>query len=196
MTNYKNGPEEIKRIPRMPDAVLECLIRDSLFYELANRYEGENRDRLHGLMHDTAEEVLARVSLAAPSIASSAPADELPPLPKAGVTTDTHIDGKGHPAFTVDQMRAYAAAAIAAQQAAPKAALTDEQIHLIAVDCFGIPACAGERQFARRIEAAAGPNEGMLKCLWWIQNNPGAHPNNVRAVVAAALASLPAMEGA
>lgn len=75
MSNYENGPEEIKRIPRMPDAVLECIISRSLFRDHANRYEGEDRDRLHGLMHDTAEEVLARVSLAAPSVASDAPAD-------------------------------------------------------------------------------------------------------------------------
>lgn len=72
MSNYENGPEEIERIPRMPDAVLECIIDHSLFRYLANRYEGEDRDRLHGLMHDTAEEVLARVSIATPSSANGA----------------------------------------------------------------------------------------------------------------------------
>ena len=49
---------------------------------------------------------------------------ELPKLPKAEVTTDTHIDGKGHPAFTVDQMHAHAA--LASDNALEDAALKAE----------------------------------------------------------------------
>ena len=61
--NYQNGPQEMPRVPRLPDAVIECLIMHSMFRELANRYVGEDRDRLFGLIHDVAEEVLARVEL-------------------------------------------------------------------------------------------------------------------------------------
>ena len=130
MSNYENGPEEIKRIPRMPDAVLECIIQHSLFKNLANRYEGEDRNRLHGLMHDTAEEVLARVSLATPSPANGADPDDMAAsydhstddkrmevlkglrdgavgeMPKPALRTDMHIDGKGVPAYSADQLRA------------------------------------------------------------------------------------------
>lgn len=42
--------------------------------------------------------------------------DQLPPLPEADVRTDCHIDGFGEPAFTADQMRSYAARAVAAER--------------------------------------------------------------------------------
>jgi len=63
MTNntYNNGPEGMPRVKRMTDSVLGCLIDGSRFRYLANRYEGEDLDRLHALMHDVAEEALARV---------------------------------------------------------------------------------------------------------------------------------------
>lgn len=125
MSNYENGPEEIERIPRMPDAVLECIISRSLFRNHANRYEGEDRDRLHGLMHDTAEEVLARVSLAAPSVASAANCDELPlPTP---CNTVFYPNGTAYLAkkvpgpkayFDSDQIRAHARAAVLAEREA------------------------------------------------------------------------------
>jgi len=57
---YESGPEGMPRVKRMTDAVLDCIIRGSLF-SIFDTYVGEDRDRLHGLMHDTAEEVLARV---------------------------------------------------------------------------------------------------------------------------------------
>lgn len=69
MRHYKNGPKEIKPIPRMTGSTFHCLIRDSLFRDFAHQYEGENLDRLHGLMHDVAEETLARVSIDTPAIA-------------------------------------------------------------------------------------------------------------------------------
>jgi len=37
---------------------------------------------------------------------------ELPPLPKEKVATDMHMDGKGFPAFSSEQMREYARAAM------------------------------------------------------------------------------------
>jgi hypothetical protein len=70
--NYENGPSGMSRVPRLPDAVIECLIRHSMFRDLANRYDGEDRDRLFGLIHDVAEEVLARVEL--PKTAPAQPA--------------------------------------------------------------------------------------------------------------------------
>lgn len=70
MRNYKNGPKEIVPIPRMSDSTFHCLIRDSLFRDFAHQYEGENLDRLHGLMHDVAEETLARVAVIAPPVAA------------------------------------------------------------------------------------------------------------------------------
>lgn len=62
----------------------------------------------------------------APLPENSAPV-ELPPLPKASVTTDTHIDGKGHPAFTADQMREYARAAIAQRAGSDEDVIGDFQ---------------------------------------------------------------------
>lgn len=59
---YENGPEGMPRVERMPYAVLDCIIEHSLFRWIGNGLMGEDRDRLHGLMHDTAEEVLARVA--------------------------------------------------------------------------------------------------------------------------------------
>ena len=110
MSNYKNGPEGMPRVPHMPDAVLDCLIRDSLFKYLANAYEGENLDRLYGLMHDVAEEALARVSLpAAPAPTEQA---ELPPLPTSFQQL-VRLDGSMCDAFTQNQMCAYAREAIA-----------------------------------------------------------------------------------
>jgi len=38
---------------------------------------------------------------------SQPPDGEFPVLPDAAVSTDTHIDGKGHAAYTADQMREY-----------------------------------------------------------------------------------------
>lgn len=66
---YENGPEGMPRVQRLPHAVLNCLIDHSLFRLIGGGLEGEDLDRLHGLMHDTAEEVLARVSLPAESAA-------------------------------------------------------------------------------------------------------------------------------
>ncbi len=88
-------------------------------------------------------------ALAAPSAASDAPG--LPPLPKASVTTDTHIDGKGHPAFTADQMQAYARAAIAASL--PKQALTEEQISKAAryLSDFSSDQCSVDKDDAWKI---------------------------------------------
>lgn len=58
--HYESGPEGMPRVKRMTDSTLDWVIRDSLFNVL-DSYHGEDRDRLHALMHDTAEEVLARV---------------------------------------------------------------------------------------------------------------------------------------
>ncbi len=62
-THYENGPEGMPRVERMPHAVLECLIENSLFKYIAHCHaeDSEDRDRLHALMRDVAEEVLARV---------------------------------------------------------------------------------------------------------------------------------------
>lgn len=59
-SHYNNGPEGMPRVKRMTDSTLNCIIRDSLFI-IFDAFEGEDRDRLYGLLHDTAEEVLARV---------------------------------------------------------------------------------------------------------------------------------------
>lgn len=59
-TYYNNGPEGMQRIERMTDSTLNSIIRHSLFASL-DSFSGEDRDRLYGLMHDTAEEVLARL---------------------------------------------------------------------------------------------------------------------------------------
>jgi hypothetical protein len=58
---YENGPEGMPRVKRMPSAVLDCIIQHSLFRYLGDALEGEDRDRLYGLMHDTANEALARI---------------------------------------------------------------------------------------------------------------------------------------
>jgi hypothetical protein len=189
MRNYKNGPEEINRIPRMPDAVLECIINNSLFREHANRYEGEERDRLFGLMHDTAEELLARVSLAAPSVANAAPAGELPPLPEplddrklfklvnalgafgGGVSRDSigpqqeavaNLD-----AYFMGMMQAYARAAIAALPK-PVVAMTDERIKEIIFDAHaddGMGEDIDLIKLCRAILAAAGPDAALVEAL-------------------------------
>ena len=59
---YEYGPEGMPRVERMPDMVLNCLIDHSLFRYFAAGLNGEGRQRLHALLHDTANEVLARVS--------------------------------------------------------------------------------------------------------------------------------------
>ena len=77
---YEYGPEGMPRVKRMPDAVLDCIIDHSLFRYLGGALEGEDRDRLHGLMHDTANEALARIDgwpAAAPVVGEV----ELPALP-------------------------------------------------------------------------------------------------------------------
>jgi hypothetical protein len=58
---YENGPEGMPRVERLPHAVIECLINHSAFRYLATYLDGENRDCVHRLIHDVAEEVLARV---------------------------------------------------------------------------------------------------------------------------------------
>lgn len=42
--------------------------------------------------------------------------DQLGPLPEASTRTDWHIDGYGEPAFTEDDMRAYASQEVAAER--------------------------------------------------------------------------------
>jgi len=56
---YGNGPKGMPRVQRMPDAVLDCLIRGSPY-----RYCDIDAQRwmLYSLMHSVAEEVLARVA--------------------------------------------------------------------------------------------------------------------------------------
>jgi hypothetical protein len=76
---YENGPEGMPRVKRMPSAVLDCIIDHSLFRYLGGALEGEDRDRLYGLMHDTANEALARIS--AWPVAPAVGEDGLPPLP-------------------------------------------------------------------------------------------------------------------
>jgi hypothetical protein len=58
---YENGPDGMPRVKRLPHAVMDCIIKNSLFRYLGSALEGEDRERLYGLMHDTADEVLARV---------------------------------------------------------------------------------------------------------------------------------------
>lgn len=58
----------------------------------------------------------AEVALAAPAVANGAA--ELPPLPNPAVSTDMHYEGRGRPAFSADQMQAYARAAVLAERAA------------------------------------------------------------------------------
>src|SRR5438105_9697283 len=98
-----------------------------------------------GIQKDTA--------IAAPAVANAAP--EFPEPQSLIVAADI-----GHRAYSADQMRAYGqACALAAQ--APQAALTDDQIHDIMskhVDCSFAEGLA----FARRIEAAAAPNAGLV----------------------------------
>lgn len=52
-------------------------------------------------------------ALAAPAVANAANSDALPPLPAPAVSTDMHYEGRGHSAFTADQMQDYARAALA-----------------------------------------------------------------------------------
>jgi hypothetical protein len=92
---YENGPEGMPRVKRMPDAVLDCIIDHSLFRYLGGALEGEDRDRLHGLMHDTANEALARIS--AWPVAPAVGEDGLPPLPAANVFCA--LTEKGKPLF-------------------------------------------------------------------------------------------------
>lgn len=114
-------------------------------------------------------------SRAAPSVASAAKGDEVPPLPKAVVTTDMHIDGKGHPAFTAEQMRDYASAAIAAasQQAAqPKAAMPNMDDWNVQMVC---------------VKALLSCTEGELECIG--EKLLDSYIGDVTRVVAAALAA-------
>ena len=55
----------------------------------------------------TFEKVAQLMWQAAPVAAAVVQGDDLPPLPKADVSTDMHQDGKGHPAFTAGMMREY-----------------------------------------------------------------------------------------
>lgn len=96
---YENGPEGMPRVKRMPGAVLDCIIDHSLFRYLGGALEGEDRDRLHGLMHDTANEALARVS--AWPVAPAVGEDGLPPLPEQHEELRARwkcedCDGRGH----------------------------------------------------------------------------------------------------
>jgi len=121
--------------------------------------------------------LIAKVeSLAAPSIASSAPADELAAFEKAASilgyslpNKDEVFSGMYHcserteRAWKLWQTRA----AIAAQQAAPAARLTDEQIDAIATEyCPDAIVTAGLlRKLCRAIEAAAAPNAALVEAL-------------------------------
>jgi hypothetical protein len=120
---YENGPEGMPRVKRMPDAVLDCIIQHSLFRYLGGALEGEDRDRLHGLMHDTANEALARISAwpdgrRTPS--ASIGEDGLPELP------ERDGDWAGDNWWTADSMRQYARDAVAADRRAREPMTYDE----------------------------------------------------------------------
>ena len=76
-STYENGPEGMPRVERMPYAVLDCIIDHSLFRYQGGALEGEDRDRLYALLHDTAEEVLARVP-SWPATSAAQPGDAKP----------------------------------------------------------------------------------------------------------------------
>ena len=120
--------------------------------------------------------LIAKVeSLAAPSVANGATAGELPPLPEPDWKPSV---GDDECYFTPDQMRAYATAAIAAQQAAPNADLAE--IARLIGTIFYAGDFVAETHNERELEAL------IIKT--------GYRYTNWGEVEAAALASLPPKE--
>jgi hypothetical protein len=138
---YENGPEGMPRVKRMPYAVLDCIIDHSLFRHLGGALEGEDRDRLHGLMHDTANEALARIS--AWPVSPAVGEDGLPPA-------EIPAYGDAEALYTAEQVR----------QAQREAVALHERVHNMMVEqCRELAYQVDDLRAQLALQSA--PNVGM-----------------------------------